>query len=779
MGKDSVGSQGTEAKEASAPRQEGQCQSCHVHPDVTGVYEAVHQFDRSIKDLTRYLDMLNYETPKSSDNSWTSITASEVGSSSSVSLSPSREDPHSSIMASEASSFAEVSLSPSSDDSWTSIMASDAGCSSQASPSTLLDGENMPHASSVQPSLGHPRADLEEQPGLATQPPCREEVDRCLEVNSMQQNQPDLEIQLGAPTPPPEVLDVHSRETEMPISHHKGQDTLECLIPETKLLQELGQPASVDETPQTVPASAPPSPRQQEKRDVKVDPTVQDLSFLNETVKRQLERHIVKMKIQQRYGLPTRVLEYDKNFENISLGQKATQPPPPQRSAGLPYRSPFRHWDRRARAKKPTGRPPGPQKEFTEPADTCLLGMQAPSSPPTSQRTKKRDVTVIRIVQNLPFLHEPEKRQPERRIVKMPTQQEEPADAVEACPQGTQAPVHSEPAAFLRVAQEMPQEAGETPPCKKEHGVTAGSSTASKETPPETDGKEKGPVTQGDVQGPSPSGQAERAQPEQETAPRGQSGQMSNRPSVSYGDRQPPELLLEKSVPMGEDDLCLEGQRSPSEDVGTAEQPSDLTALPSSSSLQTQHPSCEETPSALPTSPDSARTVFHIPYLEELITALTEYHRASQTAEDLQNQLRALWLEQVTEKLGYSRAELAVEHPSASQSRGHSGAEKGRGSAQDRAGSSGLCPKCSKALRDSLPGSDGSQTWAPSDAATPWAGREGPVGERRPPEDRAKRQQGQKRAAAAQPSQRVHVRGSTVQTPLFRQEWLPARLVPP
>ncbi|XP_075606104.1 uncharacterized protein LOC142601208 [Balearica regulorum gibbericeps] len=230
---------------------------CHVHSDMTGIYEVVHQFDRTMEDLTRYLDMLNYETPESSDDSWTSITASEVGSSSSVSLSPSREDPHTSVVASEASSSAEVSLSPSSDDSWTSIMASDAGCSLQASPSTLLDGENMPHASSVQPSLGHPRADLEEQPGLATRPPCREEVDRCLEVNSVQQNQPDLEIQLGAPTPPPEVVDFHSRETEMPISQPKGQHTLERLIPETELLQELGQPASVDETPQTCSSLSP------------------------------------------------------------------------------------------------------------------------------------------------------------------------------------------------------------------------------------------------------------------------------------------------------------------------------------------------------------------------------------------------------------------------------------------------------------------------------------------------------------------------------------------
>ena len=115
-----------------------------------------------------------------------------------------------------------------------------------------------------------------------------------------------------------------------------------------------------------------------------------------------------------------------------------------------------------------------------------------------------------------------------------PGPQEESADPVDTCPRGTQAPVHSGPAAFLRAAQEMPQEGGETPPCKREHGATAGSSTASKEILPRTDGKEQGPGPQGDVHGPSPSGPAEWAPLQSEGAPRGQSGQVSDSPSISH-----------------------------------------------------------------------------------------------------------------------------------------------------------------------------------------------------------------------------------------------------
>ncbi|KAM9617065.1 uncharacterized protein ACIBXB_020964 [Morphnus guianensis] len=301
---------------------------------------------------------LNCETPEDSDSSWTSITASEVGSSSSISLSPSREDPHSCIMASKASSSAEVPLSSLSDDSCTSITASHVACSSRASLPTLWDGADMAHASSIQLVS-------------ATCPPCREEVASCLEAGSMQQHQQELEIQLGAPTPPPDVPDIHSREMEVPIAHHKGQDTLEGPIPARKLEWELGLPAAVDETLQDVPASAPPSPQRPEECDVMLVPMVQDLPFLEETVKRQLESHSGKMKIQQRYGLPTKVLEYEKSFEDTAQGKNLISHP-----VCRPYRSPFQHWDRRAESGNSAGQPPGPQEESAEPVDTCQLGAQ-------------------------------------------------------------------------------------------------------------------------------------------------------------------------------------------------------------------------------------------------------------------------------------------------------------------------------------------------------------------------------------------------------------------
>ncbi|KAK4824502.1 hypothetical protein QYF61_015900 [Mycteria americana] len=88
---------------------------------------------------------------------------------------------------------------------------------------------------------------------------------------------------------------------------------------------------------------------------------------------------------------------------------------------------------------------------------------------------------------------------------------QESADPLDTCPRGTRAPVHSGPAAFLGAAQEIPQEDEETPPYKRECGGTAGSSTASMDTLPGTDGKEQGPGTQGDVHSPSPSDQAEWA----------------------------------------------------------------------------------------------------------------------------------------------------------------------------------------------------------------------------------------------------------------------------
>ena len=177
----------------------------------------------------------------------------------------------------------------------------------------------MARAPSVEPGLGHPRAGPEQQPGPATHPPCGEKVASCLEAGSVQQHQQELKIQLGAPIPPPEVPKVHSREMETPLQQSKGQETLEGPIPESKLEQELGLPASVDETPRNVPASAPPTPRRRERRDVMVVPIVRDLPFLDEAVKRELENHIVKMKIQRRYGLQMRILECEQSFESLIL----------------------------------------------------------------------------------------------------------------------------------------------------------------------------------------------------------------------------------------------------------------------------------------------------------------------------------------------------------------------------------------------------------------------------------------------------------------------------
>jgi len=223
----------------------------------------------------------------------------------------------------------------------------------------------------------------------------------------------------------------------------------------------------------------------------------------------------------------------------------------------------------------------------------------------------------------------------------------------------------------------------------------------------------------------------------------------------------PPELLLEDGVPF-EEDHSLEGHSSSTEDVGTTELPSDLAAPPKSSSLQIQRPSLEEARSALPPSPDSAATSLHMSGLEELLTALDGEYRARQAAEDLQNQLLASRLEQLADTAGCPETGPAAELPGALQSRGHRGAEQGRGSART------LCPKYSKSPRHSLPGSEGSQTWAPSDAAGPGAGREGRAGGRRPPEDRATRQQGQQTAAASQQSQRVHLCGSSARMPFFQ-----------
>lgn len=157
----------------------------------------------------------------------------------------------------------------------------------------------------------------------------------------MQQNQQHLKIQLGTPTPPPEVPDAHSREMEKPFHHHKAQEALEGLVPRQKQERELGLPADGDKPPQDVPASAPATPQQLAEPDVTVVPIVQDLPFVAEAVKRQLQHHMPKNQIQpslccQRGSWPER-----KNSTDCVLGQKTLPacPSAEEHWAALP--SPF------------------------------------------------------------------------------------------------------------------------------------------------------------------------------------------------------------------------------------------------------------------------------------------------------------------------------------------------------------------------------------------------------------------------------------------------------
>lgn len=90
---------------------------------------------------------------------------------------------------------------------------------------------------------------------------------------------------------------------------------------------------------------------------------------LDEAVKRQLERHMVKMQIQRCFGLPKKVLA---SYKKLSETTQELQDyhPPPHRHTVLPYRSPFQHWDRHARTRKRAVQPPGPQQESTAPVET-------------------------------------------------------------------------------------------------------------------------------------------------------------------------------------------------------------------------------------------------------------------------------------------------------------------------------------------------------------------------------------------------------------------------
>ncbi|XP_064364464.1 uncharacterized protein LOC135327792 isoform X2 [Dromaius novaehollandiae] len=561
-----------------------------------------------------------------------------------------------------------------------------------------------------------------------------------------------------------------------------GKESLECLIQENEWQQEAGLSASLGEPQQELPSSAPRTPQWHAEPDEVVVPSVQELPFLDNTVKKQLELHIIKMQMKQRFGPPARIPACKKVAAPVA-GQKASQPPPPHRGAGLPYRSPLQHWTRHAQTRCSAEEPPGPKQEKS----------RCPTSPMSREQR----------------LSSQSRRQPEEES----PEKEEATDLAMACPGQQQGQACSAPSAFLRAAQEMSWKDKEVSACKRERGGTASSSKDTEESLLATSRKDQGPGTQGDVRSPCPPSQAEQALLQSEEAHQGQLWQSHESWSSSSEDMRTPELPSKKSVPQEKHSQSCESWSISREDKETPELPAARRAPPRKRSQKRQH--SEEGPSALPPAPAPAGTSVPVSQLEGLLTALIDSHKASQAAHKAQNQLLEEMLVWLPDKAGAPRKDTTGGHPVGSQRcrhvaescphcRGRRAVQdapvpaalptnittnmskdrnrqrspvfklkmsleqvcqrvlteepeqgKGRGNPKDRASSRRLCPKCGKARRQRLSGKEGLQTSPPSDAAALGAGR---AGHRHPPQGRGKRQQGQEeRAAATQQAKGLHL----------------------
>ncbi|XP_064364496.1 uncharacterized protein LOC135327798 isoform X2 [Dromaius novaehollandiae] len=561
-----------------------------------------------------------------------------------------------------------------------------------------------------------------------------------------------------------------------------GKESLECLIQENEWQQEAGLSASLGEPQQELPSSAPRTPQWHAEPDEVVVPSVQELPFLDNTVKKQLELHIIKMQMKQRFGPPARIPACKKVAAPVA-GQKASQPPPPHRGAGLPYRSPLQHWTRHAQTRCSAEEPPGPKQEKS----------RCPTSPMSREQR----------------LSSQSRRQPEEES----PEEEEATDLVMACPGQQQGQACSAPSAFLRAAQEMSWKDKEVSACKRERGGTASSSKDTEESLLATSRKDQGPGTQGDVRSPCPPSQAEQALLQSEEAHQGQLWQSHESWSSSSEDMRTPELPSKKSVPQEKHSQSCESWSISREDKETPELPAARRAPPRKRSQKRQH--SEEGPSALPPAPAPAGTSVPVSQLEGLLTALIDSHKASQAAHKAQNQLLEEMLVWLPDKAGAPRKDTTGGHPVGSQRcrhvaescphcRGRRAVQdapvpaalptnittnmskdrnrqrspvfklrmsleqvcqrvlteepeqgKGKGNPKDRASSRRLCPKCGKARRQRLSGKEGLQTSPPSDAAALGAGR---AGHRHPPQGRGKRQQGQEeRAAATQQAKGLHL----------------------
>lgn len=405
---------------------------------------------------------------------------------------------HTSNMAVEASSASEVSLSSRSYQSLTPSEAVGAGCSSGASLSSWSDN-----------SLAAVAATAPDCSWTAPLPPPRESSGTSLKAD---EGSCISQLSLSTPLHGADLGHAAMPQSDLTLSEalepQNVQETSDCVIPKGKPEEEAGLPRHGQETVQE--SSAPQVRQRPSEPHVEVVSRVRKPLKLDEAVKRQLERHMVKMQIQRCFGLPKKVLA---SYKKLSETTQELQDyhPPPHRHTVLPYRSPFQHRDRHARTRKRAVQPPGPQQESTAPVET---------------RTR-----------------------------------------------GTQTPAHSLSAAFVIVAEEVPREDLETPQLKRtRRGTAASSSSARKKTQPGSCRKEQGPVTQGRDPGPSFSIQEEQTVSQSEGAPQEKAGQEDETTTVpSGGNMGVQELSQGRTTPSG--NVCTQTEGSWSKDTPVAVPP--------------------------------------------------------------------------------------------------------------------------------------------------------------------------------------------------------------
>ena len=225
-----------------------------------------------------------------SDSSLTSTEAAEKCRSSRASLDLRRNTSHTSNMAVEASSASEVSLSSRSYQSLTPSEAVGAGCSSGASLSSWSDN-----------SLAAVAATAPDCSWTAPLPPPRESSGTSLKAD---EGSCISQLSLSTPLHGADLGHAAMPQSDLTLSEalepQNVQETSDCVIPKGKPEEEAGLPRHGQETVQE--SSAPQVRQRPSEPHVEVVSRVRKPLKLDEAVKRQLERHMVKMQIKRCFG---------------------------------------------------------------------------------------------------------------------------------------------------------------------------------------------------------------------------------------------------------------------------------------------------------------------------------------------------------------------------------------------------------------------------------------------------------------------------------------------